>query len=272
MKTVAIIVLNYNGQQVLSDCLASLQLIKLPSGYKHLTILVDNGSSDGSQKAAIKQFSRTVLIQNQTNLGFAKAMNRGIKRALKLGADFVLLLNNDTVVRPDFLSRLLDGIKAPPVGIAGPILKHRVKEQTLYDHGGKINWLLGRTEHFNKPRIVLKQPTARDFISGACMLIKKAVIERTGLLDEHYFFYFEDVDFCLRAKKAGWQTVVVPNSIINHKVSSQADKAPWLKFYNQLRSNLIFVCQYQPWQFKPVGLVYVLLLAVKIIINRIRKR
>ncbi|MBU0619375.1 glycosyltransferase family 2 protein [Patescibacteria group bacterium] len=267
MKKVAIIILNYNGREVLPACLASLQLIKVPAGYQLLTILVDNASIDNSQKQAVSKFPQTILLQNQANLGFSKAMNKGIKKALNLGADLVLLLNNDTQVAPNFLNPLLTAIKQQLVGIVGPILKHQVKQQIQYDHGGWINWLLGRTEHFNKTRITLKKPMSRDFVSGACVLVKKEVFEQIGFLDERYFFYFEDVDFCVRAKKTGWQTLIVPNSIVRHQVSAQANKSIGVKFYHQLRSNLIFSLKHQPWYFKPLGLLYVLLLGVKIIIK-----
>ena len=148
-------------------------------------------------------------------------MNVGIKYALKHRAYAVLLLNQDTIVKPSFLKPLVDWAEADKgIGIVAPVIKHKQFGKVRYDLGGKINWWLGKATHINRSRIEINQPAERDYVSGCCLLVKRSVFEKIGLLDEKFFLYFEDDDFCTRARKAGFTVWVVPKSQIYHKLSS----------------------------------------------------
>lgn len=247
---VFIIVLNYNGFEDTVECLKSLNKIY----YKNFeVILVDDNSQDKSPqklKSFLKNYKlnyKIEFIQSKKNRGFAGANNLGIKKALKKNADYILLLNNDTTVERDFLNHLIDVaehdfdflhtfrhkiIKNPKIGILGPKILYYDKKNLIWFGGGKFNWFFGG-EHldFNKkdttfghptsdvPSDVLDAPVAVDWISGCCMLIKKEVFEKIGLLKEEYFLYYEDTDFNLRARKEGFVCVYVPYARIYHKVS-----------------------------------------------------
>jgi len=146
-------------------------------------------------------------------------------------ADYILLLNNDTIVSPDFLKELVNrGEKDKSIGILGPKIYYHNSDK-IWFNGGKINWLYTKAKHINKKNT--------DYISGCCMLIKKEVIEKIGLMYAPYFLYFEDVDLCLRARKKGFKNIVVHNSIIWHKVSQTAKKGSFTHIYYNTRNKFL---------------------------------
>ena len=240
MKKVYIIILNFNGGGDILACLKSLQLIKLPKGWKKEVLVIDN---------------------SKKNLGFAKGMNVGIRRAIKNGAEAVLLLNQDTVVEKNFLASLLEN----SADIVGPVIKFKRHGRWIYDFGGKINWWLGRTKHLEVLGIKY-QVSSIDYVSGCAMMIKRPVLEKIGLLDERYFLYFEDADFCLRAKKAGFKVAVEPKSLIFHKLT-EGRKKPLKQRLHLLKSNLIFINRWIPFWKKPIAYLYWWLLMFKILLR-----
>jgi len=228
---------------------------------KTLTIIIQFGDQPVNQP----DFLDCWLVKNSAKRAYSKTLNLTIKKALKKGYQQVLLLNPDTQVKKSFLKPLEQVLANEKVGICGPIIKHKQG----FDHGGWINWFLGRTNHYNYSQVKLKKPIARDFVSGACMLIKKSVFDQLGGFDESFFLYFEDVDFCLRAKKAGFKTVLVPQSVINHNTSLGEVKS-WRKIKFLLKSNLRFINKWQPRYFKPIGWLYLLILSVKMVLEKIK--
>ncbi len=272
MKKIYIVILNYNGYEDTLICLKSLSKL-FATGDQLYTIIVDNGSTDGSVEQFKSQSAnwRTNLkidkiIENQKNLGFAKGNNIGIKYALDKGADYVLLLNNDTKIIENFLPRLLN-IDAD---ISSPVVKFREfpkSKNWMYDYGGVVNWSTGRTTHLNKSSKPNPPVGEVDYVAGCCMLIRRNVFETIGLLDETYFIYFEDVDFCITAKKKGMRVVVDPASFIYHKLGGSMDR--WSKraiFYNLL-GNFIFITKHLGWR-RPTGYAYLAFLTLKIIKDR----
>ena len=260
MNKLYVIIINFNSQDSIIDC------IKLLINYypKVNIIVVDNASSDESlHSISLLGYNHINIIKNNINLGFAKAVNKGIKFALKQGAQEVLLLNPDTTVVPGFLEPILDN-KAE---IIGPIIKFRRQGDWVYDFGGKINFWLGRVNHSEslKPKAVFSQP---DYLSGCCLLIRKKVLEKIGLLNEKYFLFFEDSDFCLRAKKAGFKITLEPKSIIIHQLSEGKNK-PFYYMHYLIRSNLIFVNYWLPFYRRPLAYAYLSLLSFKMLLNRI---
>ena len=222
MKKIYNVILNYNGYEDTILLLKSLPKLKAP-GYQISTVIIDNRSTDdsvGRLSELIGQLKIDKLIENRKNIGFAKGNNVGIKYALNQGAVYILLLNNDTKIVDNFLPSLLK-IDAD---IASPVVQfHEFKESKnwIYDYGGFINWTTGRTYHINKnsqPKTNNIQTIPVDYIAGCCMFIKRKVFETIGLLDEKYFIYFEDVDFCVTAKKKGFSVIVDPTTTIYHKL------------------------------------------------------
>lgn len=268
MVKLFIIVLNFNGGKEVLVCLESLlEVARGPKQPEYGVVVVDNGSQDWSLEEIRKLAERSKgfkieIIENGKNLGFAAGMNVGIKYALKQGAEAVFLLNQDTIVEKGFLKPLLEN----KADIVSPVIKFKRDKKWVYDFGGKINRWLGRTSHFEAQDQRLKTKDQIDYVSGCAVLIKRPVLEKIGLLDERYFLYFEDVDFCLRANKAGFKIAVEPGSLITHNLSEKKKK-PLKQHFYLLKSNLIFINRHVPLLKKPFAYLYWLLLSVKVFLN-----
>ena len=275
MTKLFVIVLNFNNGKDIITCLQFL----IKSCPRVNTIVVDNGSTDGSMEKILKQVQddnrNLKIIENKRNLGFAKGMNKGIRFALKKGAERVLLLNPDTEVNKGFLEPLLTN----GADVVGPIIKFKRKGQWVYDFGGKVNWWLGRSYHLEdfhlggvmaSLRSACHHPRCMsiDYVSGACMLIRRKVFEKIGFLDERYFLFFEDADFCLRAQKTGFKVALEPKSMILHKLS-EGKKKPLYCLYHLIRSNLIFVNTWLPFYRRPLAYLYLVALGFKMLLNRL---
>jgi GT2 family glycosyltransferase len=215
---VFIITINWNGYEDTLECIRSLSKLT----YKNYKIVVvDNGSKKKEGLKLKRNFPEISMIQNYKNVGFSKANNQGIKLALNKNAKYILLLNNDTVVNPDFLSILISyAEKNTFQGILSPkILVY--KSQTIWAVGGRLNkytsipTMIGQGDSSSNFKKVIEP----DYAPGCAMLINKLIIKKLGLLDEKYFAYYEDTDYSYRAKKMGFGIKIIPNSIVWHKVS-----------------------------------------------------
>jgi len=258
MKEIAIIIVNFNNQETIIDCLANLK-------YERTQIIVvDNKSSDNSLNLIKSKFPQVKIIENKSNLGFAVACNIGIKYALRKKTERILLLNPDTLPEREFLSKLT---KKQSV-IVSPVLKFKRGGKWVYDFGGKINWLIGRPYHYEFSNLNIKKPKEIDYVSGCCMLIKKEAFDKIGFLDENYFLFFEDVDFCLRAKKASLKIDINEKVAVHHNLSEGKKKSCF--YYRQMiKSNFVFVNKWMPIHKKPLAYGYLLILSLKIIINKL---
>jgi len=299
MPKVFIIILNWNGWSDTKECLESLEKVTYDNFE---VILIDNASSE---KFSIynSQFTNLLItpIFNKENLGFAGGNNQGIKIALERGADYTLLLNNDTTVEPNFLTELVDAAENnKEFGIVGPIIHDYKNREKIQFAGGKINWSKTRGTHqivmpdsirhpdavpaeagihwipagvypkldsrFRSPcrshrrsaggndrfgagmtenRVEQTDEIIRtDYITGCCLLIKREVIEKIGLLSEDYFLYYEDTDWNLRTQKAGWLCGVVRNARIYHKASQSAQEFSYPYIYYHSRNGLMFSARF----------------------------
>ena len=217
---IAIIIINWNTYQLTFNCLKSLKACT----YKNKTIfLVDNGSKDGSGDKIALEFPDINFIKNEINEGFTGANNKALKVILKQNFDYVLLLNNDTEVKPNFLS-LLEARMDSDQNLAAtqPLILDFPNKNTIWNGGGSFNSFFGLSKtRYNgliyKPQ--LKIETFTEWISGCCILVKIEVIKEVGLLDNRFFAYFEDVDWSIRMTKLGYKLGVVPKSIIYHQSS-----------------------------------------------------
>ncbi len=253
---VFIIILNYNGQEVLKKTLTSVFQVD----YSNFEIvLVDNNSKDGSFEEARRVFPKIVFIKNSENLGFSAGNNIGIEYALERSADYILLLNYDVQVKKDFLWPLIDLMeKDGKIGIASPVILEG-ESPNVWFSGGEINWFKMKTEHL---RNNLKENYFQsDYITGCVMIIRKEVFKKIGLLDEDYFLYWEDADFSVRAKRAGYKLAVCARSQIRHFEKSQEKKAN--KIYWLVLSGLIFFKKNSPAYLRPWIFFYILLRKIK---------
>ncbi len=220
-KRVAIIVLNYNNPIATIRCLNSIKLLSRGKA-KYEVIVVDNGSTDDSVKQIRINHRDISFIESKSNLGYAGGNNLGIKTALGSDFDYVLLLNNDTQIIDE---QMLDRLIAQNTDLTAPLIKFHKNGQPFVDFGGMIDRLMGRNTHleyqFEETPKVVPQP---DYLSGTCILINSKVFKTVGLLDDKYFLYYEDVDFCLRAKKAGFSISVNRQTAIYHELSSSSNK------------------------------------------------
>lgn len=213
---VVAVVLNWDGGSINRTCLDAL----LACRYPNLEVLfVDNGSTDGSPEDVQARYPRLETLLNKENLGFTGGNNQGIRRALEKGADLVLILNNDVTVPPDFLDPLVARLKER-AGLVGP---------KILDPSGRV-WCAGGmlSFHHNLSRLRgyghedngrYDRTEAVDYLPACCLLISKEVFETIGLLDEDYFCYLEDVEYCFRAREAGFPVIFCPDSRVYHAYS-----------------------------------------------------
>lgn len=213
---VSIIIVNWNGGDVLRQCLDSLSQISYPNWE---LLIVDNGSTDGSEK--IKDFKgakRLKIIKNRSNLGFSPANNQALKF---VRGEYVLLLNNDTVVAKDFLGKLVDRINSDrSIGVIQPKI-YLMDSPGYLDNAGSFLTRIGFLYHWGFGERDRKEfDMEREIFSakGACMLIRRRVIEKVGLFDKDFFSYFEESDFCWRVWLCGWKVLFYPEAVIHHKL------------------------------------------------------
>lgn len=224
---VSVITLNWNGKDDTIECLQSIRGINYPN---YETILVDNGSRDGSQEIIKKDFPGVTLIQNSSNLGFAGGMNVGIKEAFKNRAEYVFILNNDTILDPEIINELVLVCQSHrEIGAAVPKIYQYYRRDHFDSCGLDITFgpHLGRRRGYGEvdQGKYLKETEVEGF-SGCGVLLKKRALEKVGLFDSGFFFYGEDVDLSLRFRKAGYKTIFVPNGKMWHKISASAGFEP----------------------------------------------
>ena len=260
---VFIIILNYNGADVLPACLDSVYKLNYPNKE---VVVVDNNSSDNSFEEARKKFRNFHFIKNSHNAGFASGNNVAIKWALEKMADYIFLLNNDTIIKGDALIKMVNIMeRSTELGIISPTI-YQEKSKRIWFAGGKINWLKMRTEHKknkNNCEIIDKNKTLllnTDYITGCAMLIRKNVFSEIGLFDEKFFLYYEDADFSYRAKQEGFNLGVASQATVFHfeKSTKNPNKIYWL-----VLSGILFFKKNSPWFYKPWIIFYLFLRKLK---------
>ncbi len=231
MKKIVLVIVNWNGYIDTQKCLASITKLRIPENTSLETIIVDNGSTDISVQRLSNGFPWATILTLDENLGFTGGNNIGIQYAMKSGADYIWLLNNDTVVHQNALS-LIDAFKDPTVGIAGSKIyfapghefyasryKKSQRGKVFWFAGGLIDWENMYASHKGVDEVdsgQYDQIVDTPFVTGCSMMIKREVVDRIGLLDDRFYLYLEDLDFGLRAKSQGFTLVYYPNSVIWH--------------------------------------------------------
>ncbi len=247
---ISIIILHIKDILCIVDCVGSLNKIT----YQNFDIIVvHNGPEDIVLRSALSPISQhiTKVIDTEDNLGFARGNNIGIKQALEDGAEYILLLNDDTIVAPDFLTKLIEAAEMQQdAGMLGP-------KVFLYDQPQKI-WFAGArfdqkdceivTSEFDQTdKCEVSKFVESDYITGCALLARKKVIEKIGLLDERFFLYWEDVDWGLRCNNAGFKNLMITHSLIWHKPSTSSGGVNSLpRVYHKARSRLFMAKMYAP--------------------------
>ncbi|HWQ12423.1 MAG TPA: glycosyltransferase family 2 protein [Roseiflexaceae bacterium] len=238
---VLIIILCYNGVELTLACLESLRKLDHPAD----ALVVDNASQDGTPAAVREHFPEVALIETGANLGFAAGNNVGLRYALEHGYDYVLLLNNDTEVTPDLLTRLLEVAESDQrIGVVGPTITYYERPDLIWSAGGTIDWRCGTSamRGGSLSDSVLRAPPADvDFVTGCALLVRRAALERAGLLDERFFMYYEETEWCVRIARAGFRILHVPAALVQHKIPLNARYDKEYLAYYMTRNRLLFL-------------------------------
>jgi GT2 family glycosyltransferase len=247
------VILNTNRRADTLACLASLQ----QSSYlRHTTIVLDNGSTDGSVESIRSSFPAVRIVALVENRGYAGNNNVGLQAAVAEGADWVFVLNEDTTVDSECLSRLVEVAESDARnGFVGPMVYHHDEPDVIQSAGGMLT-RLWEARHWGQnedDRGQFPAPRAVDWITGCAILVRRAVIEEIGPLDERFFYYWEEVEWCLRARKAGWRILHVPQARIWHRgVQRNYRPGPSVTYYNTRNRFLMLAKHRAPllaWSF-----------------------
>jgi GT2 family glycosyltransferase len=243
---VAIVIVNWNGYDDTVECLDSLLNLEYSN---YFVVVVDNGSSDDSERKLRDKYPQHIMLQAQSNRGFAAGSNIGIRRALEEESDFVLLLNNDCRVEPMLLMNLIHTCEShPKIGMVGGRVDYASRPNKVWACGGAFNVNTGQAKHFLSEK-EFKEFVPKDawytYMPACLLLIKRACIEDIGFLSERFFHLAEDVDYCLRAERSGWVVDLASNASVLHKGSSSLARFSPLYNYYEQRNRLFVIRQYR---------------------------
>jgi len=240
-----IILLNYNRAEDTLSCVASLKRVRYPN---FRLLVVDNCSTDDSYARLNPLLSGTEFIKTDENLGYTGGMNYAIKHLLPYNPDFVLLLNNDTIVDPDFLTQLVTAsVEHPTAAVAcGTILCEHDRSLVWYASGNYIPWRAYAShnhiwEHYSPKDYPV--PVVTEFVTGCMLLLKMEHCKEIGFEDERYFMYLDDMEYSTRVRSRGFSLLYVPASIIYHKVLDEFERP--FKLYYTIRNRMLFMRTYR---------------------------
>ncbi len=239
MAYINIIVVQYGNSAATLRCLASLEL-QLHGGCR--VLVIDNASPEidrvtvSTWCAGRQYITFKALAQNH---GYAGGNNIGIAHALRQNADYIFILNNDCILKSDTVKKLASFMDAQPrLGGTAPII---LETGADFVYGGRVRWLWPTLQH-------LKELGTPDYLTGAALFVRREVLERVGAFDERYFLYFEDVDLCLRIRRANWQLAICPTAQIEHMASLSTKKLGREKLFRyHMRNALLFNAKNGPW-------------------------
>ncbi|MFC3416605.1 glycosyltransferase family 2 protein [Algoriphagus hitonicola] len=258
--SVAIILVNWNGLKFTRACLQSLQKVDFPS---FRVIVVDNASEENEGENLKVDFPEIILIQNQENLGFSGGNNVGIRKALEMGFSHIMLLNNDTVVEPEFLGKMVLKMKeSEQIGVVQPVICFLENPNKIWSAGGKWEPHLSRAITLGDRKLLENYSLSDkeiDWATGCCMLIRREAILDAGLLQEQYFAYFEDVEWSLRFRAKSWEIHLASQAKIYHEAGASSKKkhaegtlSPRV-FYFHVRNQLFLIRSTHRFPFPAFG-------------------
>jgi len=239
MKKVVVVILNWNGGDLTGRCLESLR----QSDYANLQcVVIDNGSTDGSADGIARAFPGVEMIRNPTNLGFAEGCNQGMAWGLERGADYLLMLNNDTRVDPALVSKLVaTAAEHQDRAATIPKIYWENDPSRLWFALGSVNLWTGVFLNLAYNRVDdgrFDCPREAQYASGCCILMPREIVQRVGGFDRSYFAYVEDVDWSLRCRGAGFPLIFCPAAKLWHGVSTTGKKRPTRYRYLTTRNHL----------------------------------
>jgi GT2 family glycosyltransferase len=238
------VIVNWNGKDDVLECLRSLVNANYPKD-KFKILVVDNGSSDGSQAAISKTYPDVALIKNSKNLGYVRAVNQGIHQGLDWDVEYVWICNNDIIVHEDALTQLVKiGQSDTKIGVVAPVVYSYRQPQTIDNIGYKINFWIGRLKKLKYKESIFSDPRSRmndvDSNLGCSNIIKTSLIQTIGMFNPIYKIYFEETDYNVRAIRSGFRVVIARNTKVWHKTAATMDKFLFKRAYLLLRNLLIF--------------------------------
>lgn len=246
MKKVSIILVNYNGEKYNTECINSI----LSNEYKNIEIIVvDNCSTDNSLELLKRIFKdKITIIESKYNGGFSYANNLGIEYSINNNTDYIMLLNNDTVIKPNAIKIMVDTVEQIDDCVVVPKIKYYDDRNMIWYAGGKIDWKMGNAIHYglndtDNSKYNVKKKI--NFATGCCMILSKSTFDKIGYLDENYFLYFEDVDYSMKINNSKCNIIYEPLAEIYHKVSATTGgKDSSMFIYYITRNRLAFNKKY----------------------------
>ena len=241
---VTVLILNTNRKDDTLACVQSLQESTYPN---QAIILLDNASTDGSVEAVSARFPEVRIVHLTQNLGYTGNNNVGIQIALEQGADWVFILNEDTIVAPDCIAQLVAAGEADPaIGILGPLVFHYSEPEVIQSAGGSFD-RLWRSQHIGQNDSNLSAyaaPRQVDWVTGCSLLARASVLSQIGGFDERFYYYYEETELCVRANRAGWKIQYVPSAKIWHKgVQVNYAPKPSVTYYS-VRNHLMMLSKH----------------------------
>ncbi|OGH69390.1 MAG: hypothetical protein A3I29_04025 [Candidatus Magasanikbacteria bacterium RIFCSPLOWO2_02_FULL_44_11] len=258
----AIVILNWNGYEITKDCLDSL--LKNEALFAWDIFVLDNGSKENEAERIRHQFrrvSRVRVLDSKVNLGFTDGNNRLLEEAAKYKQyDYYLLLNNDTEVSGNFIQQLMNAV-GDRVGVFGPQVRYFEKQDMLQSIGGKINLWTGICRRLADKKFIKDIPEKSlekevDYIFGCAFIIAREVIEKIGKLRSDFFIYYEEVDYCVRAKKNGYVVRYLPVEAVYHKDSVSTRKLSGFHIYMMFRNRISFLKEHASRLQRLVSFLY----------------
>lgn len=244
---VGVVILNWRRAEQVDACLRALAAVAYEPRF---TVVVDNGSGDGSLARLRADWPDLPLLATGANLGYAGGNNHGIRWALACGAEYLLVLNPDVALAPDALDLLVEAAEREPRAAAlGPKLLYAHQPDLLCSLGGTIDWQRGCAWNRGANEVDHGQHDHEgevDYLEGCALLLRRAALAEVGLFDPGYFMYWEDVDWCVRARARGWTARIVPQARAWH--AAEADgrrKSPFVTYY-MTRNRLRFFARHRP--------------------------
>ncbi|MCS6962454.1 glycosyltransferase family 2 protein [Thermoflexus sp.] len=240
MSGILVAILTYNR---LPDTIACLESVRRLEGPVEGVLVLDNDSTDGTPQAIRRAFPEVQIWELERNRGYAAGNNLALQMALERGMEGVFLLNNDTVVDPQCLVRMLETARSmPQVGAVGPLIWAWPPSQGIWALGGEIHWRRAYTLHREAGHM---EPSRRfphpvDFVPGCGFLLRREALEAVGGFDERYFMYWEETDWCQRARRAGFSIWVDPRAQMWHKAPLSSEDLSPTTLYYMTRNRLLF--------------------------------
>jgi GT2 family glycosyltransferase len=255
---VYVVLLNWNGVADTLECLASLREQQHPAVK---TVVVDNGSEKDEATIIEQQYPEVAVLRQGRNLGFCGGNNVGIRHAIANGADYVLILNNDTIAPPELISELMrvsGGLEK--VGAVSPLIMCHPQTDLIWYAGSVWEAATAGFRHplsyESRQKFKASEAFPTAYACGCCMLVSTEVLNRVGLMDERYFIYYDEADWCSRMKESGFECYVVPTAVLYHKVSKATPSL--IGTYLMARNRLLWMKDHLTWRERARSYPYLL--------------